>query len=244
MTIIRRFASRSSAPSRVRGMTLIEVLVVIAIITVVTGGLFFGSGLFSSSRQRSAATLILAGVRLGMTRANATGRPVRMVFDIDNQRVLLEETTGKMLRVKEEANTGAGAEAATDAERRARAEAERIVEGVQKSRPVFTPVKQFGFDGDEPGAGRELPTGIELFQVQTEHDDQPRREGRAYLYFWPGGGTERASIQIRKQRASDAREGLTVMVSRLTGRAKIERGAVDLPKPRSDDDELSEREER
>jgi general secretion pathway protein H len=199
--------------------------------------------LFSSTRQRSSATLIIAGVRLGMTRANATGRPVRMVFDLDGERVQLEETTSKMLRVKEEDSTGAGAEPATEAEKKARAEAERIVEGVTKSRPVFTPVKQFGFDGDDPGAGRELQSGIEFSQIQTEHDELPRKEGRAYLYFWPGGGTERASIQIKKKGSDDADDGLTVMVSRLTGRAKIERGAVELPKPRSDGDEVSDREE-
>lgn len=223
-------------------MTLVEVLVVIVIIAVITAGLFFGSGMFSSSRQRAAATMIISGVRLGLTRANATGRPVRMVFDIGENRVMLEETAGRMLRVREEDNTGGGAEPATEAEKKARAEADRIVEGVNKARPVFSPVKQFGFDGDDPGAGHELGKGIAFVQVQTEHDELPRKEGRAYLYFWPGGGTERASIQIRKQGADDEDDGLTVTVSRLTGRARIERGAVDLPEPRADG-EYSEREE-
>jgi general secretion pathway protein H len=224
-------------------MTLVEVLIVIVIIAMVSGAIIFGSGMFSSTRQRAAATLILSGVRLGMTRATATGRPVRMVFDTDNDRILLEETTGKMLRVKEEDNTGGGAEPATEAEKAAREEADRIVEGVTKPRPTFTPVKQFGFDGDDPAGGRELGQGIEFVQVQTEHDEVPRKEGRAYLYFWPGGGTERASIQLRKKGADDADDGLTVMVSRLTGRAKIERGAVDLPESRVSDEEFSEREE-
>lgn len=224
-------------------MTLVEVLITIVIIAVISGGIFFGSGMFSSSRQRSGAMLIVSGVRLGMTRANATGRPVRMVFDLDNERIHLEETSSKMLRVKEDDNTGGGAEPATEAEQKARAEAERIVEGVNKSRPVFTPVKQFGFDGDEPGGGRDLGQGIEFVQIQTEHDEQPRKEGRAYLYFWPGGGTERAAVQIRKKGADDDKDGLTIMISRLTGRAKIERGAVDLPEPRSDGEDVSEREE-
>lgn len=239
----RSSASRLSSVHQARGLTLVEVLIVIVLIAVLSAGIIFGSGMFSSSRQRAAATLIVSGVRLGITRANATGRPVRMVFDLENDRVLLEETSGKMLRVKETENTGGGAEAATEAEQQARAEAERIMTGVNKSRPTFTPVKQFGFDGDEPGAGRELGQGIEFVQVQTEHDEEPRKEGRAYLYFWPGGGTERASIQIRKKGETDADRSLTVMVSRLTGRAKIERGEIDLPKPRSTDEDYSEREE-
>jgi general secretion pathway protein H len=178
---------------------------------------------------------------MGATRANTTGRPVRMVFDLANQRVILEESSGRvMLRQKEdEENTGGGAEAATEAERAAREEADRIVKGPRAPRASFSPVKQFGFDAEDPTSGRELGGGIRFRQVQTEHDGQPRNEGRAYLYFWPGGGTERAAIQLTRD---GDEEGLTVIVSSLTGRAKIERGRVDLPEARSDG-EYSERED-
>ena len=41
--------------------------------------------------------------------------------------------------------------------------------------------------------------------MQTAHDDTARTTGRAYLYFWPGGLTERAAIQIR---IGDSEDGL------------------------------------
>ena len=76
---------------------------------------------------------------------------------------------------------------------------------------------------------------------QTDHDEDPVSGGRAYLYFWPGGLTERGHVQLKR---IGAEGGLTVTVSSLTGRAKIERGLVDLPKPRGDDEEdQGEREE-
>ncbi len=222
-----------------RGVTLVELLIVVALIALLSAAVVFGSGMLSSSRQRAAATLIVAGVRMGITRANSTGRPVRMVFDLEQDRVMLEQSSGReMLREKEEANTGGGAEPATEAEKAAKAEAERVLDGPHVPRPRFAPVKQFGFDGDE-GMGRELGKGIEFKSVQTEHDLEPRKEGRAYLYFFPGGGTERASIQLRKT-GSD--EGLTVLVSPLTGRASIKKGDVDLEEPRIDV-EFGEREE-
>jgi general secretion pathway protein H len=226
---------------RQRGVTLLEVLIVVALIGILAGAVMFGSGMVGSSRMRSAGMLIISGVRLGITRANATGRPVRMVFDLEGDRVVLEESSSRvMLREKdEEENTGGGAEAATEAERKARAEAERIMEGPRAPRASFKPVKQFGFDADDPTKGRELGSGVKFRQVQTEHDGQPRQEGRAYLYFWPGGGTEHAAIQL--QRTGDD-EGITVVVSALTGRARLERGKVDLPEPRSDG-EYSERED-
>lgn len=204
----------------------------VALIALMSGAVLFGSGMLGSSRQRAAATLVLSGVRLGMARANSTGRPVRMVFDLDKDRLLLEEASGsKMLREKEKDNTGGGAEATTEAEQNARAEADRILEGPRAPRAEFKPVKQFGFDGDEASEGRSFQPGVQFRSVQTEHDEEPRTEGRAYLYFWPGGGTERASIQVG--RGDDV---LTVLVSPLTGRAKIEKGAVKLEAPKNDSD--------
>ena len=206
---------------------------VVALIALMSAGVIFGSGMLTSQRQRAAATLIVSAVRMGITRANTTGRPVRMVFDLDNTRLMLQETSGRMLREKEAKATGGGAEPATEAEQRARAEAERILEGPKAPRAQFTPVKQFGFDGDDAAGGRSLGAGIRYKLVQTAHDEEPRSEGRAYLYFWPGGGTERAVIQITR---SGEPEGLSVVVSPLTGRAKIERGAVKLESSHNDDE--------
>jgi general secretion pathway protein H len=217
-----------------RGLTLIELLVVVALIALMSGAVIFGSGMLSSTRQRAAATLIASAVRMGMTRANTTGKPVRLVFDIDRQRLLLEETTDTMLRSKKtKKDTTGGAEPATEAEQQARAEAKRILEGPKAPRAQFKAVKQFGFDGDDENGGRGLGKGIVYKQVQTEHDDEPRTKGRAYLYFWPGGGTERAAIQIMRE---GDKEGLSVVVSPLTGRAKIEKGDVVLEGSKSDED--------
>ena len=55
-----------------------------------------------------------------------------------------------------------------------------------------------GLAASTPGKGHKaLEGGIKFRGVQTQHDDLPRTEGRAYLYFWPGGQTERASIQLK-----------------------------------------------
>ena len=61
----------------------------------------------------------------------------------------------------------------------------------------------------------------------------PVTSGRAYLYFWPGGTTERAHVQLKRRGAEG---GLTVTVSALTSRATIVKGLVDLPEPRSEDE--------
>jgi general secretion pathway protein H len=220
-------------------MTLIEVLIVVALIAMLMGTLFFGSGMLTSSRQRAAGSLIISVSRLAVTRANTTGNPVRIVFDLEQERVFLEESTGRMLRQKpttRKADPSAGAEASTEAEKEAREEADRIMEGPSAPRASFRPSPQLGPEG------RELGTGVEFRQVQTQHDAEPLTEGRAYLYFWPGGETEHAAIQIQRKGDPDADDTLTVVVSALTARAKIKRGRLDLPEPRSDGD-ISERDE-
>jgi general secretion pathway protein H len=77
-------------------------------------------------------------------------------------------------------------------------------------------------------------------RVQTEHDQEPVVDGQAFLYFWPGGQTERAVIQIAQIGDDD---GMTVVVSPLTGRADIQRGFIELPEEVLDGEEYSEAEE-
>lgn len=225
---------------RARGFTLTEVLLVVALMAILSMMVVSGSGMLSGTRLRSAATLIMSSVRAATTQANSNGRPVRLVFDLDNGRLMLEETRGRMLRVQShEEGAKAGARAATEAEQQAAEYARSIIQGPRAPEPAFSPVESFGADGDDPALGRELGRDIRFIQVQTEHDTEPRVDGRAYLYFWPGGGTERAAIQIT--RPGD-HQGLTVLVSALTGRAKIERGRIELEGARHDID-FQEREE-
>ena len=225
---------------RARGFTLVEVILVVGLMAILSAMVVSGSGMLSGTRMRSAGALIMSSVRFAMTRANSIGRPVRLVFDIDNGRLLLEETRGRMLRVtSHDEGAKAGAQAATEAEQQAAEYARDIIQGPRAPQAVFSPVESFASDSDDPALGRELGKDIRFVQVQTEHDAEPRVEGRAYLYFWPGGGTERASIQIT--RPGD-HQGLTVLVTGLTGRAKLERGRVELEEARHDTD-FQDREE-
>lgn len=224
-----------------RGFTLLEVLIAIALIAVLSGSLLFGKNMLVGSRVKSAATLMVSAVRFSLTRANSTGKPVRLVIDLEKKQLSIEESsTSLMLRQKGKDQTG-GAEATTDAEAKARAEAEKILEGPHAARARFSKLSNAKGAIEELAAGRALGDGVVVAGVRTEHDEELVTEGRAYIYFWPGGTTERAVIQLKK--AGDKQAALTVVLSPLTGRAKIEKGEVEYPEPRGFDDEISEREE-
>jgi general secretion pathway protein H len=222
-----------------RGLTLIELLITIALIAIVTTGILFGTGAIVRTRVRSATSMMAGAVRTAFTRASATSRPNRIVFDLDGSKVWLEESNDPVLVKKDDA--AGGAEAATPEERDAIEQARRILKGPQVPRPRFSPVKSLGFDED--GGGRPLGKGVRFFKVETGHTTEGQTAGRAYLYFWPGGQTERASIQITIEGSANLDDVMTLIVSPLTGRVRILRGSKSMD-PLRDDGTSSEREEQ
>lgn len=227
-----------------RGLTLIEVLIVLAIIGIMTGGILAGSSQLSGARLKHSSALVSSAVRVAYTRATARSKSVRIVFDFENDTFWIEEGDLPMLVQSKDTTSTGGASAATDAERAAVDESDRILKGPRAPRPKFTPV-------DSPGLGaskgsKKGPTplegGIKFRQIQAQHDDSPRTQGRAYLYFWPGGMTERASIQLSIGGSKEASQTLSLLVSPLTGKVVVKSGSVDMKVP-ADDKEASDRTE-
>ena len=119
----------------------------------------------------------------------------------------------------------------------------RILKGPTAPRTTFKEIDPMGVVASDPGkVHKPLEGGIRFRQVQTAHDDEPRKEGRAYLYFWPGGQTERAAVQLQIGNAEEPIHTVTLIVAPLTGKVTIKDGAVDLPNPASDS-EASDRED-
>jgi len=227
---------------RARGFTLIEVIITIALVALIGGTIISGTGMLGSNRLRSAAGLVVTASRLAVTRANATGNPVRIVFDMEAQRIALEETTDRMLRIKDTGSglsasgkvsegASAGADPATETERESIQYAEGILKGPKAPRAKFKGIPIGA--GSDAEKGRDLGAGVVYRLVQTEHDTKPRDKGRAYLYFWPGGGTERAVIQLEQKNGDTV---LSVLVHPLTGRAQIKRGKFDYEEPRTEEE--------
>ena len=163
------------------------------------------------------------------------------MFDLDHARVILEESAGAVLVRKNDA--AGGAEAATAEEREAIAQADRITKGPRAPRARFNPVKAVGFEVPDTNGGRPLGRGVKFRRVETGHSPEGQTTGRAYLYFWPGGRTERAVIQVEAASAERPEDAMTLVVSPLTGKVRVLAGARSLDPPR-DDGTSSERDER
>ena len=234
--------ARAARGGRQRGMTMVEIMIVMVIIALIMGGIIFGSGQVASARLRASSSLITGAIKAGYTRSSAVSKSVRLVFDFETNTMWLEEADRPMVVQSKDITGTGGADPATVAEQAAVAEGDRIVKGPAPPRPQFRPVPAADLTAREPGGKRPLPRGITFREVQTFHDDLPRTEGRAYLYFWSGGQTERAEIQVRVGKDEDDSQTLTLLVSPLTGKVTTKSGPFALKLP-TDDKEASEREE-
>jgi len=227
-------------------MTLIEVLIVMALMGLILSAVILGSGQLASSKLRHSSTMITGAIRIAFARATSTSKTIRLVMDFEESSIWLEEGDQPHLtQSKQSKDTSAtgGAAAATEEERDALAESGRILKGPTAPRTSFREIDAMGMAASAPGKGHKaLDSGIKFRRVQTAHDPEERKTGRAYLYFWPGGQTERASIQLRMGTDDEESRAVTLLVAPLTGRVAIKDGAVELPKP-VDAKEASERDD-
>jgi general secretion pathway protein H len=215
------------------------------LLALIMGGVVLGGGQVASERLKHTATMIAGAVRVGFLRSTATAKSQRIVFDMDQEAMWLEESDLPMLVQSKDTSPTGGAEAATALEKKTLEENDRILKGPHPPRPSFHPIKpQLGFsDGSGAKGPRPLDRGITFREIQTIHDDTPRVSGRAYLYFWPGGQTELANIQLRTGHSIADGDTLTLVVSPLTGKVTVKNGSVAFVLP-VDDRASSEREEK
>ena len=85
------------ARAHARGLTLIEVLIVMAIVALMMGAIVIGSGQLASSRARHSSTMISGAIRIAFSRASATSKSVRLVMDFTENEIWLEEGDQPML---------------------------------------------------------------------------------------------------------------------------------------------------
>jgi general secretion pathway protein H len=223
------------------GFTLIEIIVVIAIMAIITGVAMAGSMQLPSARLRRSTTMLASAIKVAYTRATATSRDIRLVMDLDQKKIWLEESDAPMLAQSKDKSAAGGADPMTQLEQAAIAEGARIMKGPPIPKPRFHPIEAYGFGDTESGkGGKALQRDITFRSVITTHDDTARTSGRAYLYFWPGGRTERAAIQLRVGDSLDEDRTLTLLVSPLTGKVTVKGGAAEMVVP-VDDAQASDR---
>ena len=203
-------------------MTLIEVMIVVVIMALAAGGATVALNSVTRAKLRSACVRTVAGARFAYHRAVVRGRTVRMVLDIDTGSLSFEEADGRVFLARTD-----------DDVRRELDETGGDLAGVgpwaaaaARLGDTFTPSfgrSPLGPISNEDGEplSRYLPqalgSNIRILRVITPHEIEPREEGRASIYFFPGGRTEQAVIHL----ADSSDRVYSVVIHPLTGRGRI-----------------------
>jgi prepilin-type N-terminal cleavage/methylation domain-containing protein len=214
-------------------MTLIEILVVIAIIALLAGGIAFGFNAVPRAKLRAGSLRLANTFRFAYIHALTTGRTTRVSFPLGTGQISVEDTEDVHTIERRDPNRPGTAE---DVE----AEARRDAQAMSDLRPC---APRAMFTALPPRTFRPLPReDVVITRLYSPHDPEPREQGTGHVYFFSGGLTERAVVHVRNTRG----EIFSVALSPLTGRAEIFDRPVEPPnvveREATDQDEVDERE--
>lgn len=239
------------------GMTIIEVMVVVAVVGLLAGGLIMGLGAGRTAQVMRATNQLAGTVRFAFDKARVTGTYYRLHLDFEKGSFTLQSADERMYMPstdrdgsireydedEEEDKIERDEKAAESYYSSIQSRMMGVLEGQETDPYAVTAEKvprrrpplfsSFDGEGSLSGLGETIviPDGVEIVSVRTEHDPAEITEKEASLYFFPQGRTQLAHIQLRKKGSEDEEDGYTVIVEPLTGRVRVEGGLVALKLP-------------
>lgn len=256
---------KHSFQTRQRGMTLIEIMVVLAIMGAMMVVLLGSSLLKSTSaRTREAAVEVMATLRGAYNMTTMSGKHHRVVFDLDEQVYYIEICTGKQAlkkgdkeevldqeefgklreRLERPDTSDINSEIIQAESPEAALEAAAALAGIRVGTARCQPATQtLSGQTSKTGNKHKLDTerGIRIKELHVQHLSEPMDEGIVSINFFPAGSAERAAVQV----GNTDKEVFTILLHGLTSRVEFRQGKVDTEdhmKLNAEGDERDERE--
>jgi general secretion pathway protein H len=216
-----------------RGFSLVEVMVVIAIVGLLLGASVYGFRSVAKSELRSSASKLAGAIRYCFDRSITTGSYYRIVLDLDGNKYWAERSEDRTyLTAGKEDAPGKGQAFDEQAVEKKRDEDEaklqEMATSVGGAMVALDPPPKPKRAKFQTFKDTTLPqvklARARLFDVFTPRQREPYLKGRAYLYFFPDGHTERAIVRL-----DDGDDFYSLIVHPLTGRVEVVSGKVDIP---------------
>jgi general secretion pathway protein H len=216
------------------GFTLIEILVVLAIVGILAGLSIRGLRSLARSDLRANVSHLGGAIRYLFDRASTTGKYHRLVIDVDQGKYWAEVSDDQFYLPREPETEAsqkklAELEAKLDekeAQRKELAEAAGDID-MSKVLPMDFRPKRARFGAFKETALKPVTMKNTLvMDVFTPRMADPITKGRAYIYFFPLGQTEPAIVHL-----SDPSEETiySLVVHPVTGRVRIVNSYVQPP---------------
>jgi general secretion pathway protein H len=209
---------------RARGLTLIEISIALGIAAMLVGISIPAISSITRAQLKAKSGQLASGIRALYGASAISGRSCRLAIDLEAGQYQAEcaKATVRLSSDGERSRNGVR-EDSKDEELLARARKEReSLSEEERARLDILQKSLFAPSNHIPPT--RLGESVRFRQVWVSHQQERYTGGIAYLYFWPSGQTENASIQL-----AQGDDVFTLLVSPLTGRVRIVSGAADAP---------------
>lgn len=209
-----------------RGLTLIEILVVLLIVAGVMGMGVMMFGLVGQSQLKDEAMRLTSAIQYTYSQAALNNTPYRLVIDLETNEYYTEMGQGRVV-VKEAVSDfqeGLLPEEARALEEERRAQ-RRDLFREQEDDP-FGISRRVGYQRADEAVikPRALKNDIRFESVLTSNFTRPVEQGKVAINFFPNGFQQQARIVL-----VDSREAkFTLITEPLTGRVRVYSGERDV----------------
>jgi general secretion pathway protein H len=201
-----------------RGLTLIEITIALLIVALLIFVAIPSIEALAGVRAREEAGRISGAVRYMYGHSALIGKVCRLVFDMD-ERAWWPECTEDRFTVGSEPERSRDGKPVVETSRPRTWTANTSANLLDESKALQDEIEKeaefSSFKSDEVEQ-RALPNGANL-EVWVSHQTERYTSGKAYLYFFPQGHTEKAHIYVK----SDSGDAYTLVVSPLNGKVKV-----------------------
>jgi general secretion pathway protein H len=196
---------------RQRGFTLIELMVVIAVVAIISAAAVPALRGVTGANARQAAGELAGTLRYLFDTAALRHATCRLAIDVDGQAFWPECAPGAVTLASQDQRS-----------RVSRELEERFPDERDADRRRLLAQTRFGAFEDRLAPRRALPGSTRFGPIRVEGRSQAIEEGVAYVHFFPGGQAQRAFIPVL-----DGELTYTVVLEPFTGRARVVAGKVE-----------------
>ncbi len=207
-------------------MTLIEIMIALAVVASVVLVAVPSMEAFAGIRAREEAGKLSGAIRFMYGQSALSGKVCRLTFDLDGRTWWPECTEGQFTLEREKERTlgGKAVEETKRYPRRSSSSSGLKDEGELLRERIEKKAEFSSFQTEEFGK-HKMPEGADL-AVWAAHQRDKYVKGKAFLYFFPQGHTERAQIYV----SSGHGDVYTLAVSALNGKVKVVDSELEVPR--------------
>jgi general secretion pathway protein H len=208
---------------RARGLTLIEISIALAIAALLVSISVPAISSITRAQLRQKSGQLSGGIRALYGQSAIAGKSCRLALDLDKSEYQAECARGAVRLSGEPELSRNSREPSRDEELLARAKGDRSsLSDEDRVRVELLRKSAFAPSAEVPRTA--LGGSVRFRKVWVSHQQEGLTAGTAYLYFWPSGQTEAASIEL-----AQGDDVTTLLVSPLTGRVRLVNGPAKAP---------------